>query len=94
MAATEKPVESERIDYDDDEILMQLFEDRQPTARIELRLEFEADYPPETCTFGVDDERVAILRDSSSIDDLLAEPEILEWVHQMLRRADIESIEA
>jgi hypothetical protein len=91
MAVSDRPIETDTDTIDDDRVRLRLFEGRTVAYRVELVR--ERDNEDETWTFDVDDERVAKFVNSSTLTDLAAEPEVPEWVEDLLLASEVERIE-
>jgi len=88
MSRTQTPdrIESETIDGIDTKVYI-FHTDPEYSSRIEVERE-------ESWEFGVDSEAVATLLSTSVVaDDLLAEPELPEWLIESLLGLGIEEIE-
>lgn len=86
------PLETDVTIIDGDEVKLHLYRDHEALFRVEIHR--DRDDRDETWTFGVTDERTAQFRNSSAVTDLEADPEIPQWVEELLLASQIERVEA
>ena len=89
-----QPRERTEIEYDGDAVTLELYDETDAAGRVEIARdrETEGGTDAETWTFTLTQEMVAEFRNSSTVDDLLADPDIPEWVEEVLELSQVEAV--